>query len=79
MLRSSVGVIAAVVSLFVMVRAWNLQAGRTTAAATNATNTSAYNATAGALEATAQAGAQLPLVGLVALVAGLLGVALIFT
>jgi hypothetical protein len=77
--RSVVAVVGGFSVLFVMFRAFSVQSGRTTAAATNATNTSTYDGATAILDATATAGAQLPVVGVIAVIAGLLGAAYMLT
>jgi hypothetical protein len=77
--RSIVAVVGGFSVLFVMFRAFTVQSERTTAAATNATNTSTYDGATAILDAVATSGGQLPTVGLIALVAGILGTAYLLT
>jgi len=77
--RSIVGVIGGISVLFVMFRSWTLQSSVTTAAAPNATNTTGFEAATGILQAGATAGAQLPVVGAIAIIAGILAVGALLT
>jgi len=77
--RSIVAIVGGISVLFVMLRAFSLQSEATQQAAPNATNTTGFDAATSVLEATATTGGQLPIIGLVAIVAGVLGVAYLFT
>jgi hypothetical protein len=77
--RSIVALVGGITVVYVMLRSFSLQSDVTTQAAPNATNTSGFAAATGVLEAAATAGAQLPVVGAVAIIAAILAVGTLLT